>query len=143
MRQPFLSIPAFGLAALICASASADTLRCRSFNGNVTCAGSGGASCQTVNGRTVCTSGRGDVVQSFGATTPPGAEDRTPGGLPDAAPPGDDGPEAGLDAGPAPAPRGQPRLSIRRTDPFGAPLSLERHGREVHLRNGSVSIDIE
>ena len=46
--------------------ASAETLRCRSVNGNLTCAGSGGVACQTVNGKTVCVSGHGDVVQSFG-----------------------------------------------------------------------------
>jgi hypothetical protein len=48
------------------ASASAETLRCQSINGNLNCAGSSGASCQTVNGRTTCVSGHGDVVQSFG-----------------------------------------------------------------------------
>jgi hypothetical protein len=52
---------------LVCGvSASADTLRCQSVNGNLNCAGSGGSSCQTVNGKTVCVSGHGDVVQSFG-----------------------------------------------------------------------------
>jgi hypothetical protein len=53
------------------ASASADTLRCQSINGNLNCAGSGGSSCQTVNGRTVCISGHGDVVQSFGGGAAP------------------------------------------------------------------------
>ena len=48
-------------------SASAETLRCQSVNGNLNCAGSGGVSCQTVNGKKVCTSGHGDVVQSFGS----------------------------------------------------------------------------
>ena len=33
-------------------SASAETLRCQSVNGNLNCAGSGGVSCQTVNGKT-------------------------------------------------------------------------------------------
>jgi len=47
-------------------SASAESLRCQSVNGNLNCAGSGGVSCQTVNGRKVCISGHGDVIQSFG-----------------------------------------------------------------------------
>jgi len=47
-------------------SASAETLRCQSVNGNLNCAGSGGVSCQTVDGRKTCVSGHGDVVQSFG-----------------------------------------------------------------------------
>jgi hypothetical protein len=51
-------------------SASAETMRCQSVNGNVNCAGSGGVSCQTVNGKKVCTSGHGGVVQSFGGDTP-------------------------------------------------------------------------
>ena len=55
------------LSILWCgASASADTLRCQSVNGNLNCAGSGGVSCQTVDGKKVCVSGHGDVVQSFG-----------------------------------------------------------------------------
>src|ERR1700761_9582264 len=48
-------------------SATAETLRCQSVNGNLNCAGSGGVSCQTVNGKKVCTSGHGDIVQSFGS----------------------------------------------------------------------------
>jgi hypothetical protein len=56
-----------GLSVLWCAgSASADSLRCQSVNGNLNCAGSSGASCQTINGKTVCISGHGDVVQTFG-----------------------------------------------------------------------------
>lgn len=47
-------------------SASADTLRCQSVNGNLNCVGSNGVSCQTIDGRKVCISGHGDVVQSFG-----------------------------------------------------------------------------
>jgi hypothetical protein len=50
-------------------SASAESLRCQSVNGNLNCAGPGGVSCQTVNGKKVCISGHGDVVQSFGATS--------------------------------------------------------------------------
>jgi hypothetical protein len=59
----FLSI--LGVAT----SASADTLRCQSVNGNVNCAGSDGVACQTVNGKKTCVSGHGDVVQSFGKGT--------------------------------------------------------------------------
>jgi hypothetical protein len=51
-------------------SASAETMRCKSVNGNVNCAGSGAVSCQTVNGKKVCVSGHGDVVQSFGGGAP-------------------------------------------------------------------------
>jgi len=58
-------VAAMGLLALQ-VPASAETLRCRSVNGNVTCAGSGGVSCQTVDGKKVCVSGGGDVVQEFG-----------------------------------------------------------------------------
>ncbi len=58
-----LSILCFGV------SASADTLRCQSVNGNLNCAGSSGVSCQTVNGKKVCVSGHGDVVQSFGGNS--------------------------------------------------------------------------
>jgi hypothetical protein len=56
---------------IVCCSAlvSAETLRCRSVNGNLNCVGSGGVACQTVDGKTVCVSGHGDVVQSFGKGT--------------------------------------------------------------------------
>lgn len=52
-------------------SASAETMRCQSVNGNVNCVGSNGVSCQTVNGKKVCISGHGGVVQSFGSSAPP------------------------------------------------------------------------
>jgi hypothetical protein len=63
MRPAILAV-----CSLLCfaASASAETMRCQSINGNLNCAGSGGVSCQTVDGRKVCVSGHGDVVQSFG-----------------------------------------------------------------------------
>lgn len=58
-----LMLPAL---ALLCAGPGlAETLQCRSVNGNVTCAGSGAVSCQTVDGRTTCTSG--GIRQEFGA----------------------------------------------------------------------------
>jgi hypothetical protein len=61
------SIMFAGLSIIWCGlSASAETLRCQSINGNLNCAGSSGASCQTVDGKTVCSSAHGDVVQSFG-----------------------------------------------------------------------------
>jgi hypothetical protein len=59
-RTLLLSLLAVPLAA------HAETLRCVSVNGNLTCAGDGAHACQTVNGRTTCTSGGGGVVQSFG-----------------------------------------------------------------------------
>lgn len=66
------------LSVLWCgASASADTLRCQSVNGNLNCAGSTGTSCQTVNGRTICVSGHGDVVQSFGGGAAPDVGDES------------------------------------------------------------------
>jgi hypothetical protein len=56
-------------------SASADTMRCQSVNGNVNCAGSSGVACQTVNGKKTCVSGHGDVVQSFGKGTSSSSQD--------------------------------------------------------------------
>jgi hypothetical protein len=67
MPQSNLTLSLMALSLLVFGvSVSAETLRCRSVNGNVTCAGSGAVSCQTVNGRKVCVSGGGDIVQSFG-----------------------------------------------------------------------------
>jgi hypothetical protein len=54
------------LATGLATSASAESLRCRSVNGNVTCSGSGAVSCQTINGHKTCVAGNGQVVQSFG-----------------------------------------------------------------------------
>jgi hypothetical protein len=76
-----LSILWFGV------SASADTLRCQSVNGNLNCAGPGGVSCQTIDGKKVCVSGHGDVVQSFGKGTT-------------SAPPDDGADDEGLDNAP-------------------------------------------
>lgn len=58
------------LAALCAGPATAETLRCRSVNGNVTCAGSGATSCQTVDGRTTCVAN--GIRQEFGAGAPRG-----------------------------------------------------------------------
>src|SRR4051812_40187467 len=78
---------AAAVAAILCGPAAADSLRCRSVDGNVTCAGPGATSCQTVDGRTVCTSGSGDAVQVFGGdgageTLPKGLEDLLKGADP-------------------------------------------------------------
>ena len=56
-------------------TASAETMRCQSVNGNLNCAGSSGASCQTIDGKTVCISRHGDIVQSFGRNLSPDTSD--------------------------------------------------------------------
>jgi hypothetical protein len=98
--------------------ASADSMRCRSVNGNVTCAGDGAVSCQTVNGQRVCVSGKGDVVQSFGAGARDGAEDE-----------GDDDDRS---TGPPPSVRSRPQPRS---------FLLERDGARLHLRTGDLTID--
>jgi hypothetical protein len=105
-------------------SASAETLRCQSINGNLNCAGSGGVSCQTVDGKKVCVSGHGDVVQSFGSGKSSG----------DDAGAGDEG----LDGAPS-GPAIQQRLE--RHDPRGRTLLLQRDGRELHVHSDWLSID--
>ena len=76
------SLQSASLAVLVTvlslAPAFAGTLRCQSFNGNVTCSGSGAVSCQTINGHTVCTDGRGETMQSFGAPDAADPDDATP-----------------------------------------------------------------
>lgn len=128
-KLPHLSLLAVLAAILSLAPAMAETLRCRSVNGNITCAGSGGVSCQTVNGRTTCVGGGGAVVQQFGGTPPseppvvteddPALEDEVP-----------------------PAPRPHDRLSIERRSPH-ASLSLERDGGRLRLRTDRLSIDLD
>ena len=100
------------------ASASAETLRCQSVNGNLNCAGSNGVSCQTVNGTKVCVSGHGDVVQSFGGAS---AHD-------------EDSADEDI---------GEPsmREMLRMRHPDGRTLDLERNGSALHMQNGSTSID--
>ena len=111
-------------------SASAETLRCRSVNGNLNCAGSDGVSCQTVNGKTVCVSGHGDVVQSFGNGPP-------------SDPSGDDTDDAGSrgrgDVPPGPAVKER----LERYDARGRTLLLDRDGTRLHLRTDWLSIDRE
>jgi hypothetical protein len=104
-------------------SASAETLRCQSVNGNLNCAGSGGAACQTVDGKTVCSSGHGDVVQSFGG----GASSHDDAGSD----------EDMDDAPPAPA----KKLQLDQHGASGHALQLRRDGSELHIHNDWISID--
>jgi len=118
-----------GLSIVWCGvSASAETLRCQSVNGNLNCAGSSGVSCQTVNGKTVCVSGHGDVVQSFGDGPPSDAS-------------GDDTEDAGSrgrgDVPPGPAVRER----LERSDARGRTLLLDRDGTRLQLRTDWLSID--
>ena len=119
-----------GLVAGWIGPALAETLRCQSINGNVTCAGSGAVSCQTVNGRTTCVSG--GIVQEFGGgrMTPPPPEPHEP---PDAAP------DAEPDEPPAYRRPGG-RLSIERHGPAGW-LSLQRDGSRLRLRTDRLALD--
>jgi hypothetical protein len=109
-----------GLWVVWCSvSASAETLRCQSVNGNLNCAGSHGVSCQTVNGRTTCISGHGDAVQSFGKAALPEASDD------DAA------------KGPVETER------LEQHGPGGHSMLLDRNAEELHLRTDWLSIDRE
>lgn len=101
-------------------SASAETMRCQSVNGNLNCAGSGGVSCQTVNGQKVCVSGHGGVVQSFGKTNPPSEEAGDSEDM-------DDAPPA--------------KQRLEQHDFHGRTLLLERDGTKLHLRNQWLSVD--
>ncbi len=109
-------------------SASAETLRCQSMNGNLNCSGSGGAACQTVDGKTVCSSGHGDVVQSFGGG----------GSSHDNASRGDDT-GTGEDGDDAPAPAN--RLRLQQHGASGHALQLQRDGSRLHIHNDWISID--
>jgi len=102
-------------------SASAETLRCQSVNGNLNCAGSGGVSCQTVNGKKVCTSGHGDVVQSFGNGSS-----------------SDDAGDEGMDGVP---PKPGPQQRLERRDSRGRTLLLQRDGTRLHVHNDWLTID--
>jgi hypothetical protein len=123
----YLRSTTLAVLSIVCcaASASAETMRCQSVNGNLNCSGSGGVACQTVDGRQVCVSGHGDVVQSFGhggSAGGPGHDadtDRNGEGL-------DDGPDA-------------PALQQHREG--GHTLLLERDGMHLHLRTDRLSID--
>jgi hypothetical protein len=113
------------LSIVWCAvSASAETMRCQSVNGNLNCSGSSGVACQTVNGKHVCVSGHGDVVQSFGA-----------GGSSDWSDHDTDKDTAGDAAGLDDAPRLEQRWE------HGHTMLLNRDGTELHLRTDRLSID--
>ena len=114
------------LLLLGCAPAAAETLQCRSINGNVTCAGDGAVSCQTVNGRTVCIGSGGGIVQEFGGA--PGR--RMP-------PEANESLEERLEERPQPRAH---RLAIERRGPAGF-LSVERDGTRLRLRTEQLSID--
>ncbi len=113
MRLPLAALILMGLSA----AAGAEQLVCRSFNGNVTCSGSGAVSCQTVDGQTVCTGGNGAVVQRFGRSIPP------PAMLP--SPEDEEAPT---------------RLYLERRSPGGW-MTIERDGTRLRLRSEHLSID--
>lgn len=135
MPQPIRFSLLAALAAVLSAGpAFAETLRCRSVNGNTTCSGSGAVSCQTINGRTTCISGGGGVVQRFGG--PPAPTTINPAEPEDEVEP--DMPER-------PTPRRfRPggRLSIERRSEQGA-LVLERDGGRLRLRSERFAVDPE
>ena len=113
------------LSILWCSvSASAETLRCQSVNGNLNCAGSGGVSCQTVNGKKVCTSGHGDVVQSFSSGK----------SSPDDANTDDEGLDDTLS---------DPAIHqhLEQHSPSSRWLLLDRDGTKLHVHNDWLSID--
>ena len=133
MRRTLLASLAIGIIA----AAHGETLRCRSVNGNVTCAGSGAVACQTVNGRTTCSSG--GVVQEFGAR--PGApppQIMTSWTAREVEPPGDDAAE---DERPPPRPHAR-QLTIERQGPAGR-LSLDRDGGRLRLRTEHQALDLD
>ena len=143
MPKPMhLSLLAAALAAsLSFGPATAETLRCRSVNGNTTCAGSGAVSCQTVNGRTTCVSGGGGIVQQFGGTPASGAPSIESHTEPD------DEAEPDPRAERPPLRRrpdaGDRRLSIERRGLQGGWLSLEREGHRLRLRTENLAVDLD
>ncbi len=127
MLKPFrLSLLTALLAASACSAAGAESLSCRSVDGNVTCAGRGAYSCQTVNGQTTCIGGNGSVVQRFGAPLP------DPSAMPEEAEPEEE-------AAPMPRPRGG-HLLLERRGPAGW-MMIEREGTRLRLRSDRLSID--
>lgn len=110
-------------------SASAETMRCQSINGNLNCAGSNGVSCQTVDGKKTCVSGNGGVVQSFGGGSPSGDDTAI-------------GDERSSDEGMGGAPSDPAmRQRFERIDPRGRGLLIQREGTKLHLRSDWLSID--
>src|SRR5579883_2124579 len=74
MRMTSLLITALSLWILAsgvpAASARADSLSCRSVNGETRCVGSGGLDCRTIDGRMVCAPGtKGSCVIAGGTVT--------------------------------------------------------------------------
>jgi hypothetical protein len=139
-RLPPLLLAAFAVALPLASAAAAETLRCRSVNGNTTCSGTGAVSCQTVNGRTTCVGGNGAVVQQFGGTTPAPAPPSVEGE--------DEAAEPGWRERTGPRARpggagGERRLSIERRGPGGSWLSLEREGGRMRLRTDSYAVDLD
>jgi hypothetical protein len=116
----------FGTAALTalawCGGAAADSLSCRSVNGNTVCAAPNARSCQTVDGRTVCTSGKGDAVQNFG------------GAPSDFFDPDLEEPDYELDEATG-------DLIIERRGPAGR-LSLRRENGELRIDTGRLQLNI-
>jgi hypothetical protein len=104
-------------------SASAETMRCQSINGNLNCAGSGGVSCQTINGKKVCVSGKGDVVQSFGGRTSSDDGDTQ-----------DKGSDGDEDLSPM-------KQRLEQHGSRGRTLLLERQGSRLHVHNDWLSYD--
>lgn len=125
-------------AALSFGPAMAETLRCRSVNGNTTCSGSGAVSCQTINGRTTCISGGGGIVQQFGGTpAPPSIE-------PHVEPDDEAEPDPRAERPPLRRrPGGSNRLSIERRGPQGSWLSLEREGGRLRVRTENLAVDLD
>jgi DUF4097 and DUF4098 domain-containing protein YvlB len=119
------------LSIMWCAvSASAETMRCQSVNGNLNCSGSDGVACQTINGKRVCVSGHGDIVQSFGGD---GSSDWS-------------GHDAEMDA------TGKESAGKESAGDIDVPalerqwkrdhaLLLQQNGSAVHLRTDRLSID--
>lgn len=139
-KPTHLSLLAALAAALSFGPAVAETLRCRSVNGNTTCAGSGAVSCQTINGRTTCVSGNGGIVQQFGGTPAP-----TPPTIEPLIEPDDEAePDPRAERPPLRRrPGGSNRLSIERHGPQGSWLSLERDGRRLRVRTESLAVDLD
>lgn len=117
-------------AAPLCRPAGAETLQCRSVNGNVTCAGPGAASCQRVDGRTVCVSREGGIVQEFGAR-PPGRGRQAEAG---------DEPEERAAEARRRAPGAAPRLRIERQG-FAGPVVIEREGGRLRIHTDRLDLD--
>ena len=140
MPKPMhLSLLAALAASLSVAPAMAETLRCRSVNGNTTCAGSGAVGCQTINGRTTCVSGGGGVVQHFGGTPAPAPPTVDPRIEPDH----EAEPDPRAERAPPRRRPGGGRLSIERRGPQDGWLSLERESGRLRVRTENLAVDLD